>query len=137
MITKKLLTALLCGASILLVQTCQAQSPDASPATSGTAQHPLDRFGNRKPGERLERLTEALSLTPDQQAKIKAIFLASRPQAKAAKENNTISERDRRLQLRAIREADGTQIRAILTPEQQAKWDAMQQNRKAGHAEKQ
>lgn len=85
----------------------------------------------------MERLTEALNLTPDQQAKIKAIFQASRPQVKAARENNTISAQDKHQQLKAIREADGAQIRAILTPEQQAKWDAMRAKHRAGHGEEQ
>lgn len=69
-------------------------------------------------GNRVERLTKALDLTPDQQAKVKAIFEQARPQIKAAREEG-------RQKIQAIRENVQAQIRPILTPAQQQKFDAI------------
>jgi Spy/CpxP family protein refolding chaperone len=73
-------------------------------------------------GNRVEHLTKALDLTPDQQAKVKAIFEQAKPQIKAAREEG-------REKAQAIRENIRSQIRPILTPAQQTKWDAMQKAR--------
>ena len=56
-------------------------------------------------------LTRALDLTPEQQAKVKAIFDQAKPQ------------------IQAIRENIRSQIRPILTPAQQQKFDALKKAR--------
>jgi len=73
-------------------------------------------------GNRLEHLTKALDLTPDQQAKVKAIFEQAKPQIKAAREEG-------RQKMQAIRENVQAQIRPILTPAQQTKYDAIKKAR--------
>jgi len=93
----------------------------------GLAQDPAAKnYGPRrwqqKRGNPVERLTTALDLTPDQQAKVKAIFEQARPQIKAAREEG-------RQKIQAIRESVQSQIRPILTPAQQTKWDAIQKAR--------
>lgn len=83
----------------------------------GQAQDPAAKNNDRpnrwqhKPGNRLEHLTRVLDLTPDQQAKVKAIFEQAKPQ------------------IQAIRENMQSQIRPILTPAQQQKWDAIKKAR--------
>lgn len=76
----------------------------------------------QKRGNPVEHLTKALDLTPDQQAKIKAIFEQAKPQIQAARQES-------RQKMQAIRESTRSQIRPILTPAQQTKWDAMQKAR--------
>jgi len=93
----------------------------------GLAQDPAPkndgpRRWQQKRGNHVERLTKALDLTPDQQAKVKAIFEQAKPQIKAAREEG-------RQKARAIRENIQSQIRPILTPAQQQKWDAIQKAR--------
>ena len=73
-------------------------------------------------GNRVEHLTKALDLTPEQQAKVKAIFEQAKPQIQAAREEG-------KQKAQAIRESVRSQIRPILTPAQQQKWDAMQKAR--------
>jgi Spy/CpxP family protein refolding chaperone len=80
------------------------------------------RRWQQKRGNHVERLTKALDLTPDQQAKVKAIFEQAKPQIQAAREQG-------RQQAQAIRENIRSQIRPILTPAQQTKWDAIQKAR--------
>jgi periplasmic protein CpxP/Spy len=75
-----------------------------------------------KRGNRLEHLTKALDLTPEQQAKVKAIFEQAKPQIKAAREEG-------RQKAQAIRENIQSQIRPILTPAQQQKFDAIKKAR--------
>jgi len=90
----------------------------------GLAQDPAPKNNDRPNrwqhmrGNRAEHLTKALDLTPDQQAKVKAIFEQAKPQIKAAREEG-------RQKIQAIRSNIQSQIRPILTAEQQQKWDAM------------
>ena len=104
-----------CVALLVTVSMGLAQDPAA-----GNNDRPY-RW-QQKRGHRLERLTKALDLTPDQQAKIKAIFEQAKPQIQAARE-------EAHGKARAIRENIRSQIRPILTPAQQAKWDAIQKAR--------
>jgi protein CpxP len=93
----------------------------------GLAQDPAkDNDGPRrwqhKRGNHVERLTKALDLTPDQQAKVKAIFEQAKPQIQAARAEG-------RQKAQAIRENIQAQIRPILTPAQQQKYDAIKKAR--------
>jgi len=95
--------------------------------SSGLAQDPAakndgPRRWQQKRGNPVERLTRALDLTPDQQAKVKAIFEQAKPQIQAAREEG-------RQKAKAIRENIQSQIRPILTPAQQQKYDAIKKAR--------
>ena len=97
-------------------------------ASIGLAQDPAAKNNDRpnrwqeKRGNPVEHLTRALDLTPDQQAKVKAIFEQARPQIQAARE-------EAREKGKAIRENIQAQIRPILTPAQQQKYDAIKKAR--------
>ena len=94
----------------------------------GLAQDPAANNNNRpnrwqhKRGNPVEHFTKALDLTPDQQAKIQPIFDQAKPQIKAARQ-------EAKQKVQAIRENTMTQVRSILTPAQQQKFDAMKQAR--------
>jgi len=94
----------------------------------GLAQDPAAKNNDRpnrwqqKRGNPVERLTRALDLTPDQQAKVKAIFEQAKPQIQAARQ-------EAREKGKAIRENIQAQIRPILTPAQQQKYDAIKKAR--------
>ncbi len=77
---------------------------------------------HHKRGNPVERLTKALDLTPEQQAKIQPIFDQAKPQMKAARQES-------REKVMAIRENTMAQVRPILTPAQQQKFDAMKKAR--------
>ena len=85
-----------------------------------------DADGNRhrhhKWGNSLEHMTKTLDLTPDQQAKIGPILEQAKPQLKAARQES----KDK---MRAVRDNVRSQIRPLLTPAQQQKWDAIQKAR--------
>jgi protein CpxP len=94
----------------------------------GQAQDPAAKNNDRpnrwhhKRGNPVEHLTRALDLTPEQQAKIQPIFDQAKPQMKAARQ-------EAKQKLQAIRDNLRSQIRPILTPAQQQKWDALQKAR--------
>ena len=79
--------------------------------------------GGGSRGHRLEQLTEGLNLTPDQQAKIQPIIDQAKPQ---------IAEihREAMQKTRSIITSTASQIRPLLTPEQQKKFDENQNPRR-------
>jgi Spy/CpxP family protein refolding chaperone len=119
-----ILTIIACGASLALCPGIYAQ--DASPSTTGTdsGQHPWGHHGG---GDMLERLTKALDLTPEEVTQIKPILETQRTQMQAIRADTTLTQQDKMAKAKDVHEATTTQINAILTPEQQAKYAEMQQ----------
>ena len=73
---------------------------------------------------RMQHLTEALGLTAEQQQQIAAVFAASGQQRQAIMAA-ALAEEDRRTKLRALMADAQARFRALLTPDQQKKLDAM------------
>ena len=72
--------------------------------------------GGRDRGHRLDRLTEGLNLTPDQQAKVQPIIDQAQP--KIAEIHREAMQKIQELTASTV-----SQIRPLLTPEQQTKLD--------------
>lgn len=94
----------------------------------GAAGDPAPAAGGRStagpsPEQIRERLVTSLGLTPEQQAKLDAILADSRRQVRAL-EGAGPGDEDRRARVQRVREATRARIREILTPEQQARYDA-------------
>ena len=81
--------------------------------------------GGSSRGHRLEQLTEGLNLTPDQQAKVQPIIDQAKPQ---------IAEihREAMQKTKAVITSTASQIRSLLTPEQQKKLDENQKAHRGG-----
>src|SRR5438270_9981458 len=84
---------------------------------------PQDGFGGRHGGWHGQRfamghLTKALNLTPDQQSKVQPLLDQARPQIIAI-------HKDAMEKTHAIIDKTMSQIRPVLTPEQQKKFDAL------------
>ena len=67
---------------------------------------------------RVEKLTRILELTPEQQAQVQHVTDDCTARRKALRD-----------QLEALRQEEDTQIKALLTPDQQAKFDQWQQRK--------
>jgi Spy/CpxP family protein refolding chaperone len=78
--------------------------------------------GFHKHGNSVEHLTKTLDLTPEQQAKIQPIFDQAKPQIRAARQ-------EAMQKIKAIRDTTVAQIRPVLTPAQQQKFDTLQKAR--------
>ncbi len=75
-------------------------------------------MGHGQWGNPLEHLTKELDLTPDQQAKVAPIVDQAKPQIQAI-------HQEAMEKTRAVMENATAQIRPLLTPEQQVKFDAV------------
>ncbi|HST30270.1 MAG TPA: hypothetical protein VLK27_05465 [Chthoniobacterales bacterium] len=89
-------------------------------AQDGTG--PAGRRGFRGHRFGMEHLTKSLNLTPDQQAKVQPLFDQARPQIIAI-------HKDAMQKTHAIIDKTMSQIRPMLTPDQQTKFDALQKAR--------
>jgi Spy/CpxP family protein refolding chaperone len=97
--------------------------PDASPANGDQQAPPAGH--HRMRGYVLSDLTAKLSLTPDQQAKIGAILKSDHEQMRSIREDDSLAPEDKHAQVKALMESTKGQIRALLTPDQQAIFDTL------------
>ncbi len=75
--------------------------------------------------QRVQRLTQALGLTQDQQAKVRAILEQERSKIQQVRADTTLAPEARRPKMREIAQETNSKIREILTPEQKQKFDVM------------
>lgn len=83
--------------------------------------------GENDPSRRLLRLTKDLSLTPEQQTKIKPILQEEFSQLEALRGNDSFNRDQRRAKLLELNKATSEKIKAQITPEQQKTYDAIHQ----------
>lgn len=136
--------AALMAAPMLHAQATAAPAPAHSPAHAATASRPHGGHG---------RMMKELGLTADQQARMKAIHAKYAPQMKSARDaakpdfdamkaarthGDTVAMRAARAKLQSdmaptqtVREQEMAEMRAVLTPAQQQKFDTHQAQMKA------
>lgn len=78
------------------------------------------------PEARVTQIDEAVKLTADQKTKITAILTKARDDMQA------LAQEERRTKGQEIMQNANKEIRALLTPEQQAKFDALPQGGRGG-----
>ena len=102
-----------------------SKGADARPGRGGGA-------GRLSPEERLKRMTDELGLTQDQQDKIKAIMEKNSQQLKdlMAKGRENLTDEDK-TKFRELLKSQMEEITAVLTPEQQEKYKAAIEKRRA------
>lgn len=87
--------------------------------------------GARTSEARVKEMTEQLGLSAEQQGKIKAILDQNMPKAKEIRENASLSAEDKRAKMQELRKAESSEIRAVLTPEQQEKMKELRSRQRA------
>jgi protein CpxP len=95
---------------------------------------PHDRMGPHGAGmeeHQLEMLTKRLNLTPDQVTQVKAIDDDTMKQAQAVRADTSLSRDDKRAKMMSLHKEAQDKIRALLTADQQTKYDALQAEMKA------
>ncbi|MGA2217994.1 MAG: hypothetical protein ABSG51_07900 [Terracidiphilus sp.] len=112
-----LVAMLVAGSCALWAQAGQSDQPSSPPA--GQMEH-------RRPNAEWElaRLTDALSLTPDQQSQVKALLQQRHEKMQALRADGT---RPTREQMMGVRKETDAKISALLTDEQKAKFAAVRQ----------
>jgi protein CpxP len=124
------------GTTALSVLPAMAQDPAAPPPPPGQAGPRHGGPGGMRENQ-VEFLTTKLNLTPDQVTQVKAIDEDTWKQSKALREDTSIAGPDKRAKMMDLHKAATDKIRALLTPDQQTKFDALQaqmRERRANHS---
>src|SRR5438094_40604 len=113
-----------------LCLTGYAQSDQQQPSQTQGEHHGMGhgRGAAANPDQELAHLTQALNLTSDQQAKIKPILEDSSKQMQSVHQDTSLSQQDRSAKMQEIHNNLSTQVREVLTPDQQTKFDSMMKN---------
>jgi Spy/CpxP family protein refolding chaperone len=121
------------GGMLALSITGAAFAQDTPPPDQNQAGPPPNDRGGRgmrmDPTRQLERLTRELSLTSDQQDKIKPLLAERQQKMQALMQDQSLSPEDRRTQMRSIMEGTNNSIKANLADDQKQKFETMQQQR--------
>lgn len=128
---KQYVLALMMAGLVYTVPSAVAQnSPNSDPSAGQSTTAPEHRRGHDfDPAKRTAKLSRKLKLTSDQQAKVQDILSSQKSQFESLKSDSTVAGADRHSKVMEIRKASADQIRAVLDPNQQKKWDAMQAKR--------
>jgi Spy/CpxP family protein refolding chaperone len=121
---KKLILSLTVAACAAL--TVQAQDDKPKRPAGGEGRQAGGRF---TPEERLKRLTEQLTLTQEQQDKIKKIFEDGRAQFEGLRD---LQPEERRVKMREAMKAQDDKIAEVLTAEQKEKFKEIAARRAEG-----
>ena len=118
--TKTMLIAALATGAMLACGSLRAADTNTPPAGGPPA-------GERGPGMRGGRpdLAKILDLTDEQKPKVEAIMKGASEKRKALREDTALSQEDKRAKAKAIQEDTTAQMKAVLTPEQFAKFEKM------------
>ncbi len=127
------LALMLAGIS-MLTMSAVAQNDNNDQQSAPAGEH---RGGHHMdPAKRTEMLTKQLKLTSDQQAKVLDLFKSEQSQMEGLRSDSSLSQDDRRSKMMEIRKTTNDQVRGLLDPDQQKKFDAMQsQHQQWGHHE--
>jgi Spy/CpxP family protein refolding chaperone len=110
------------GATALSALPAMAQDPTAPPPQGQAG----PEHGGPGRGNQVEFLTKKLNLTPDQVTQVKAIDADTMKQMRALREDTSVADQDKRAKMMDIHKASQGKIRALLTADQQTKFDALQ-----------
>jgi len=103
-----------------------AQNAPAGATGEGQGRH----HGMPSVEEQVQHLTKKLSLSDDQQAKVKSILEDQFEQMMSLKQDTSMAPQDRRAKFRQIQQDTQQRIRGVLNDDQKAKFDQMQAQRK-------
>ena len=110
--------ALLAGSTAIYAQMPQGQEQGGGQWGRGPGQ-PMTA------DQRLQRMSQQLNLSADQQQQIKPILENESKQMQALREDTSLSPDDRRSKMMQIRQESASQIKPILNVDQQKQFDEM------------
>jgi Spy/CpxP family protein refolding chaperone len=96
--------------------TAVAQHSQAQSQTAGQAE-----MRGEHAQSHLDWLSQKLNLTDEQKAKLQPIFQDEERQIRAVRNDNSLSQDQKREKIKQIHEANRPEIEAVLTPEQKQK----------------
>jgi protein CpxP len=130
MLKQCLLVLVAAGAISIATPFAAAQdSAPANPQSQPSQDHGGWHRGQQDPAQRTKELTKHLNLTSDQQTKVLDIFQSEHTQMESLHQDSSLSQQDRHAKMMDIHTGTNSQVRALLDPNQQKKWDEMQAKR--------
>jgi Spy/CpxP family protein refolding chaperone len=118
---------LLCGAGLMVSAAVAQQDAAPPPPPDGQQQGPpMGGPHGMDPVRHAAMMQRRLDLTAGQTAQLQQIFTEEQAQMEALRSNTALAPEDRRAQMMGLHQGVQTRIRAVLTPDQQTKFDAMQ-----------
>lgn len=129
MLKHGLLVLMLAGLIYTITPAAMAQdsgNSDQQGAQAGPGGKGHARFD---PSKRAEMMAKHLNLNADQQAKVTDILKSEQTQMESLHSDASLSQQDRRAKMMDIHKASNDQIRGLLNPDQQKKFDEMQSHR--------
>jgi periplasmic protein CpxP/Spy len=115
------------SAAVAQQETAPPPPPDQQqqgPPPNGQMQGPGHRGMDSE--RRVEMMQQRLNLNDSQTAQVRQIFTESHAQMETIRSNASLAPEDRRAQMMTLHQGEQARIRTVLTPDQQAKFDAMQ-----------
>ncbi len=106
-----------------------AQDTQATPPATAP-QHPMHGMHAMNPDRQLAHLTKALNLTSAQQDQIRPLLAERQQKMQALEQDQSLTPKDRRTQMRTISEGTQNGITAVLTDEQKQKYAALREQMK-------
>jgi Spy/CpxP family protein refolding chaperone len=82
------------------------------------------------PDKQAAHMAKALGLSADQQSQLQPILADRDQKVQALMQNQSLSPRDRHVQMKGIAQDTDSKINAILTDDQKQKYEAMKENRR-------
>lgn len=101
------------------------QSMNGMPPGMHRGMHPGMHHRGMNPAWQLSRLTQALNLSTDQQAKLKSILIAQNQKIRSIWQQQMQERQQAHEQIMAAVQTSNTQLEAALTPDQNQKLEAM------------
>ena len=122
-----------CLLALVLAGLVYSVTPSVAQESSGTGQQsepggPPHGGAHFDPTTRTEMLARHLNLTSDQKTKVLDILRSAQSQIDGL-HSDTSTQQERRSKMMEIHKATDEQIRAVLDPAQEKKWDMMQARR--------
>lgn len=75
--------------------------------------------------QKMEQMSAALKLTPQQKQQIRPILMEEAPKLRALKENTSLGPLQKAMQMRQIADATDAKLKPILNPSQYQTWEQM------------
>ncbi|HTS58437.1 MAG TPA: hypothetical protein VMH03_12895 [Terriglobales bacterium] len=128
MIKHCLLALMLAALVSTVTPSALAQDSGSNEQQTGPAMQAQHGNGHNHfdPEKRTAMLTKQLKLNSDQQAKVGDILKSEKSQMDSLRSDSSASQEDRHSKMMEIHKSSNEQIRALLDPDQQKKFDEMQ-----------
>lgn len=129
MIKQSLLVLVAAGAISIAAPFAAAQDAPPADQSQPSQEHGGWHHGPQDPAQHTKELAKHLDLTADQQAKVQDALQSQHSQMQSLRQDNSLSQEDRRAKMMEIHKNTDSQIRTLLDSNQQKKWDEMQAKR--------